>query len=142
VRVPDVTIGSHVFNRVIMELSEAEEGYFANSLYVGNLGGELWRRFTVTLDYTGRQMYLAPNDAFDQPFDGPKSGLAPPLVDGMVKIVDVVDGSPAAEAGMQAGEAILAVNDVSTDSQQGAATRASLDRVTQALRAAPGSRCD
>ncbi|NJO12715.1 MAG: PDZ domain-containing protein [Gammaproteobacteria bacterium] len=78
-------------------------------------------------------MYLAPNDAFDQPFDGPRSGLAASLVDGLVKIVEVVEGSPAAEAGMHTGEVILAVNGASLDSQQGRASRASLERVVRAL---------
>jgi clan AA aspartic protease (TIGR02281 family) len=139
VRVPEVTIGPYVLNQVIVELSEADQGLFASSLYAGNLGGELWRRFKVTLDYPGRHMSLTPNNALSQPFAGPRSGLVPSLVNGAIRIVDVVDGSPAAEAGFRIGEAIIAVNGASTDTRQGEAVRTSLDKVTQALRAAPGT---
>jgi clan AA aspartic protease (TIGR02281 family) len=139
VRVPDVTIGPYVLNQIVVELSEAEQGFFANSLYAGNLGGELWRRFKVTLDYPGGRMALTPNDAIGQPFIGPRSGLVPSLVDGAIQIVDVVEGSPAAEAGFRIGEVIVAINGASTGSLQSEATRASFDETTQALRAAPGT---
>lgn len=139
VRVPDVTIGPYVLNQVVVELSEADQGLFASSLYAGNLGGELWRRFKVTLDYPGRHMSLTPNDAFSQPFDGPRSGLVPSLVNGEIRIVDVVDGSPAADAGFRIGETIVAMNGTSSDARQGEAVRTALDKITQALRAAPGA---
>ncbi len=139
VRVPEVAIGPFALRQVVAELSEAEKGLFASSLYAGNLGGEIWRRFNVTLDYSGHQMLLAPNDAIGQPFVGPRSGLSPSLVEGVIQIVDVVDGSPAAEAGLRIGDVIVAMNGVSTDPHQDTAIRRSYDEITQALRAAPGT---
>jgi len=130
VRVPNVTIGPFALNQVVAELSEAEQGAFASAQYAGNLGGELWSRFKVTFDYASRQMSLTPNDALTRPFVGPRSGLAASLVDGVIQAVDVVAGSPAAEAGLSIGDVIVAMNGTGTDARQ----------VTRALHAAPGTR--
>jgi clan AA aspartic protease (TIGR02281 family) len=129
VRVPDVTIGAFALEQVVVELSEAEQGLFASSLAAGNLGGELWRRFKVTLDYPGRQISLTPNDAIAQPFVGPRSGLVTAGVSGATQVIDVVEGSPAAEARLRVGDVIVAMN----------GSTASSEEITQALRAAPGT---
>jgi predicted aspartyl protease len=132
VRLPEVKIGPHAFEQVLAELSLDAQGYFANSPHAGNLGGELWRRFTVTLDYRAGWMHLTPNDAFDDPFVGPRSGLAPSLADGVVKVVDVVAGSPAAEAGVRVGDTIVAVDGSVLDKN-------AIGVVVRALKAEPGT---
>jgi hypothetical protein len=112
VRLPRVDIGPFSFEQVVAELSLDADGYFAASQNAGNLGGELWRRFTVTLDYANGCMYLTANDAFNVPFAGPRSGLVPAVVDGAVKVIYVLEGGPAAEAGVHAGDTIVALNGV------------------------------
>ena len=52
--------------------------------------------------------------------------------DGNVVVVSPIDGSPAARAGVQAGDAIIQVDDTSTDGL-------SLDQVSDLLRGKPGS---
>jgi hypothetical protein len=79
----------------------------------GNLGGGFLRRFRVVLDYSRRRMLLMPNDRFDEGDEADMSGLA--LLahgDGLreVAIERVRDGSPGAEAGLRAGDRILAVD--------------------------------
>lgn len=138
VRLPSVGIGPYVFDQVVAELSIDTEGYFAKAPYIGNLGGELWRRFNVTLDYPNGLMYLTPNDAFKDPFVGPRSGLTPSLVGGVVRVIDVVEDGPAAAAGVRVGDAILAV-DGTILSTQGADGARSIDTVVRSLRAAPGT---
>lgn len=138
VRIPTVRIGPYVFDQVVAELSLDTEGYFAKSPYIGNLGGELWRRFSVTLDYPGGLMYLTPNDAFNDPFVGPRSGLTPSLVGGIVTVVDVVEDGPAAAAGVQVGDTILAVDGKILGAPVVDAAR-SIDTVVRALRAVPGT---
>ena len=138
-RIPDITIGPYSFKRVVAELSDATEGYFAKSPYVGNMGGEIWRRFSVTLDYAHGRMYLTPDDAFDELFVGPRSGLTPALVGAVVKVVDVAEGGPAAESGVQVGDTILAVNGAHLPVPALDST-SSIDGVVQALQAEPGTR--
>jgi len=137
VRLPRVDIGPFSFEQVVAELSLDAVGYFAASQNTGNLGGELWQRFTVTLDYANGCMYLTPNDAFNVPFAGPRSGLVPAVVDEVVKVIYVLEGGPAAEAGVHAGDTIVALNSVvlapTIDAAQATNT------VVQALKAEAGT---
>jgi hypothetical protein len=42
---------------------------------VGSVGGEIFRRFTIVLDYTSRILYLKKNKEFNAPFNYNKSGI-------------------------------------------------------------------
>ncbi|MFE3869337.1 PDZ domain-containing protein [Flavobacterium sp. LS2P90] len=42
---------------------------------VGSVGGEIFRRFTIVLDYTNRVLYLKKNREFNAPFNYNKSGI-------------------------------------------------------------------
>jgi clan AA aspartic protease (TIGR02281 family) len=139
VRVPDVTIGPHVFHNVLAELSLAEQGMFASPLFEGNLGGELWHRFIVTLDYSRGQLYLRPNESFGMPFAGPRAGFTPSIVRGEVEVIDVLADSPAEQAGVSAGDVLLAVNGTALDASSQGAVSATLDSIYAALRADAGS---
>jgi hypothetical protein len=138
-RAPLVSVGPHTFRDVVVERSLAEKGFFANPLYVGNLGGELWRRFTVTFDYARGHMYLQPNEAFEQGFPGPRAGFMPSIVEGAVKVVDVLADGPAAQAGVAVGDVLLALNGTSLNVNEPAAVRETLDRLQRALHGQPGS---
>jgi membrane-associated protease RseP (regulator of RpoE activity) len=81
--------------------------------YAGILGGEILRRFTVIFDYSRRRMILEPNAHFDQPHDHDKSGLLWRAVGksfNSFKVFQVIDNSPAAEAGLREGDTLEAVN--------------------------------
>ena len=112
VRVPELRIGPHRFERVIAEFSLADQGYFAHPLpdTEGNLGGEVWRRFSMTIDVPSGRLFLRPNAFFAQPFAATRSGLVAHLEAGRFKIIDVAPATPAAKAGLVAGEAIVAIN--------------------------------
>jgi membrane-associated protease RseP (regulator of RpoE activity) len=80
---------------------------------VGNLGGGFLRRFHVVFDYTRRRMLLTPNARFAAADEGDMSGLAIAASgEGMreLSIDRVRAGSPAAAAGLLAGDRILAVD--------------------------------
>ncbi|MBN8886214.1 MAG: aspartyl protease family protein [Rudaea sp.] len=112
VRVPEVRIGPHRFERVIVELSLADQGYFAHPLpdTQGNLGGELWRRFSMTIDLPSRRLYLRPNTLFAQPFAATRSGLVAQREADSFKVIDVVAATPAAGAGLIVGDSIVAID--------------------------------
>jgi membrane-associated protease RseP (regulator of RpoE activity) len=80
---------------------------------VGNIGGGILSRFKVIFDYKRRRMILEPGPDLALPFEADMSGL------GLVSILPdlrrisvsrVVDGSPAFEAGVRAGDEIQTVN--------------------------------
>ncbi|MES2935421.1 MAG: aspartyl protease family protein [Pseudomonadota bacterium] len=112
VRIPELRIGPYQFSQVIAELSLATDGLFAHppEPMLGNLGAEIFRRFTVTFDYANSVMYLQPNNAFTQRFDPPRSGLVAPLAQGKMTVIQVVPMSPAAQANIQVGDVINAID--------------------------------
>jgi hypothetical protein len=112
VRVPDVAIGPYVLSGVVTELSLAEGGLFSSSRYIGNLGAQIWRRFTVTLDYGAGQMYLEPNAAYADSFAPPRSGVVVGFGAETLAVIDVVAGSPAAESGVMVGDRLVSLNGV------------------------------
>lgn len=92
-----------------VHLSLATGGLFGSDAWMGNLGGELWRRFAVTIDAAGGALYLEPQAALAEPFAGPRSGLVARWTGERFDVLDVVGGSPAEQAGVRRGESLLAV---------------------------------
>ena len=94
-----------------------------------NVGGEVWKRFTMTLDYRQLTMTLTPNVDFDMRDQWDRSGAF--LVNsGAITIVDVRPGTPAAKAGLAKGDVITSVNKSST---------LSLSEVRNLFRGEPGT---
>ncbi len=78
----------------------------------GNLGYDLLRRFRVIIDYPNQRLWLHPGPSFHEPFEHDMAGFellasGPDLR--RYQILSVTPGSPAAAAGMEAGEELLAV---------------------------------
>jgi hypothetical protein len=106
-------MGPFLLEEPIATLSLAETGLTASRGSVGQIGGEMLRRFTLTIDYRGRALYLRPNDRVDEPFEAGMSGIrlrsaAPEFREHTVHRVD--EGSPAALAGLQPGDVLLEVD--------------------------------
>lgn len=78
--------------------------------YLGGLvGNDLLRRFNLIINYSTRDIHLTPNSHYRDPFDYSYTGLGMYFVDGAVRIMDVMKGSPAEKAGLQVDDIILAV---------------------------------
>jgi hypothetical protein len=104
-----------------------EKGASSATQTAGNLGGGLLKRFTLTLDYPNRVLYLEPNANFSRPDVFDRSGLwVMNDANGVCEVKDVVKSSPGARAGLQVGDHILAINGVKLDSTQIAAFREKL----------------
>jgi len=78
----------------------------------GNLGNGVLRRFNVTFDYSREVMLLERNERYDDPFEWDMSGmrLAPTGQSGL-RIEALVEGSPAAKAGLEIDDVVTHVND-------------------------------
>jgi len=79
----------------------------------GQISGETLRRFKVILDYPRQRVILERNRHFSEPFEVDMAGLV--LVakgDDLARyeVFLVLDRSPAAEAGLQAGDALVEVD--------------------------------
>jgi membrane-associated protease RseP (regulator of RpoE activity) len=136
VRAASVTLGSVAVPRPIAGLSESKRGAFSDANYDGNVGSGILKRYVVTFDYAHHVMYLKPAEHIDADtgqFD--RTGLWLNLADGGVEIKDVTSGSPAAEAGLRAGDIVIAIDGtpVKTDSLSNLRRRLKLVPVGQPL---------
>ena len=80
----------------------------------GSIGGALLCRFTVTLDFAHKQIFLVPNSHFADQEQEDKSGLSIVAQGSNLKIFRVTQvrpETPAAEAGIQRGDIIAGIND-------------------------------
>lgn len=88
-----------------------QSGMFGHDGKAGNIGGAILRRFRVTFDYGRKRVYFQPNERFDQPYEFDMSGLAL-VTEGpgfsVRRVQRVLPSSPAAEAGLAAGDEIVA----------------------------------
>jgi hypothetical protein len=79
----------------------------------GPIGNEILRRFKITIDYSRQRMMLEPNRHLKDPFESDMSGIS---IDAegkdcrVFKVEDVSEKSPAAQAGILAGDEIVAID--------------------------------
>lgn len=103
-------IGSVAVHDPLLELSTATQGAGAARYVAGNIGGEILRRFTVTFDYANQHLYLKPNEHYGTPMNYDRSGMWVNAGRSGFVVKSVMPGGPAAEAGLEVGDLITAVN--------------------------------
>jgi hypothetical protein len=72
--VNELSIAGEKIRKVVADFSTDTKGVTATQAYDGTIGGDILRRFTVTLDYSRSEMWLEPNGAFGQAFVTDASG--------------------------------------------------------------------
>jgi hypothetical protein len=111
-RVRRVQIGSFTFSNVVTAFPvEAHQNPGGADFYDGNLGEEILRRFVVTFDYAHDRMVLEKGKAFGEPFEHEMLGCSFDWEkDGTATVRDVLPGSPAARAGLEAGDSLISID--------------------------------
>jgi predicted aspartyl protease len=112
-RTGTLQIGGATVARPVTMISTDERGVAASPWTAGNIGGDVLRRFTVTLDYPHRMLYLEPRTdrAVAASADFDRSGLdVERVADGSAAIDNVMPDSGAEQAGLRVGERILAID--------------------------------
>lgn len=79
----------------------------------GIIGNGILERFTIIIDYLQERLYLKPNRKYDNAFEYDRSGML--IVAGGQRlnefyIYSVLEGTPASEAGLRAGDRIMRIN--------------------------------
>ena len=114
-RVASLQIGSFTIENPITLFSQDKAGAFANAALGGNIGAQIARRFRLILDYASNRVILEPSAAFSEPFDRAISGLAV-WAEGenyrTFRVREVLENSPASEAGISEGDVILSMDGI------------------------------
>jgi hypothetical protein len=117
--VREVKLGPYRFYKVPTYLYEDTYNVTSYPYSGGLIGNELLRRFNITFNYPQREIHLAPNSRFDEPFDYTYTGLGIYYIEGKIIVVDIIKDSPADKAGFKIDDEIFVVgNNVSHNIQQ------------------------
>lgn len=114
VRAEKLELAGSVLREPIVFLSRATDGAFSDSEHAGSIGGEVLSRFKAILDVARRRLILEKGAHLADPFDYDASGVSltpqgPDLTTFVVR--RVLPDSPAAQAGLQVGDVLLAIDD-------------------------------
>ena len=109
-RMKSIRLGSYDWKDPLVSLSGAETGALASADYAGNIGNRILERFKCTFDYERRQLWLEPGAQYGERDGITRSGLQLVREGGVVRIAQVIEGSPAAKAGMEVGDELRAID--------------------------------
>ncbi|MGC4123262.1 MAG: aspartyl protease family protein [Myxococcales bacterium] len=115
-RAQKLELGKVAVPAPVVELTLQEKGGFVNPYVAGNVGNGVFKRFTVVFDYSRQQVIFEPNAAYAAADTFDRSGLWLNRAEAGFEIIDVYAGSPAAEAGLKAGEIVVGVDGKSAPS--------------------------
>jgi hypothetical protein len=112
-RWPSLQLGHFTLTDPVIHFAQDRKGAFASSDFGGVIGGELLRRFKVVFDYAHKRMILEPNAHLADRFDYDMSGIrlrAEGADLKQLKVIRLVENSPAVEAGLREGDLISAID--------------------------------
>jgi len=112
-RVGGFGIGTYELHKPLTVFSADTEGSAASSDTAGNVGEEILERFKLFFDYGRNRIIFEPSTTFGNAFDRAFSGLhmeAEGKDYRTLRIVEVLEKSPAVEAGLQRGDIITSVD--------------------------------
>ncbi len=106
-------IGEFTVDDMVIDLSTDTAGAFASRWVDGNIGNDVLARFTMTLDYRNRVVYLEPNSRTNVPTPPNRAGMYVQNDDrAYFTVVDVLTNGPAFEAGLRTGDRITAIDGI------------------------------
>jgi predicted aspartyl protease len=109
--------GDIAITRPVVNFSQDTQGDNATDAFAGLIGGEVWRRFQLTLDYSRKRLYLEPNKHLTEPCEFDMSGMSL-RADGkdlaIFSVRTLIPDSPALEADVRVGDILTTINGKST----------------------------
>jgi hypothetical protein len=109
-RMKSLEIGPYKVERPLIGLSTIQTGALASEDYAGNIGNRLLDRFKVTLDYERRKIWLEPGAKYGLPEGFSRFGAQLAKFNGRIQAAQVLPKSPAAEAGIREGDAVVSID--------------------------------
>lgn len=130
--IKELKLGPYRFHRVPVYVFDDVYNVTSYPNLCGLVGNDILRRFNVILNYDRRVIYLLPNSHYHDPFDYSYTGLTVYWEDGIIRIGDIMPGSPAEKAGFQADDILIGVDNNFTNNIQ--AYKALLQNAGEKLR--------
>jgi hypothetical protein len=112
-RVATLKLGGLEVHNVITSLYGDSAGVMSgNENWIGNIGADVLRRFTVFLDYRRHRIILEAHASTNEPFEADMSGVTftLPGSPGRIVVSDVLRNSPASAAGLAPGDTVIAID--------------------------------
>lgn len=94
----------------VTDIALSEKGALANRYLAGNVGGGVLKRFDITFDYGKQRLILQPNENATKPDTYDRAGMWLNRESDGFRVMDVVAGGPAAEAGLKVGDTITFID--------------------------------
>jgi hypothetical protein len=105
----EVKIGPYKFRKVPVHIFEDDYNVTSYPLLGGLIGNDILRRFNVILNYTEQSIHIKPNSHYTESFDYSYTGLGIYLINGEIRVIDIMPGSPGDKAGFLPGDVIFSV---------------------------------
>ncbi len=113
-----VKIGNYKFKKVPVHIFEDDFNVTNYPILGGLMGNDLLRRFNITLNYPEQSIHIKPNEHFTDSFDYSYTGLGIYLVDGQIKVIDIIEGSPGDKAGFKTEDIIFSIENNASNNIQ------------------------
>jgi Aspartyl protease/PDZ domain len=107
--IKQIKIGPYKFRNVPTYIFDDQFNVTSYPYLGGLIGNDLLRRFNLIINYEKRDIYMIPNSHFKDVFDYSYTGIGMYVINGEIRIIDVMPGSPAEDAGFMAEDIIMAV---------------------------------
>jgi len=112
-RVRELKIGNFKIANPLTLFSQDKAGAMANRDLIANVGEQIAVKFKVFLDYSHARIILEPTRTFADPMDRATAGFVM-TTEGKdratVRITDVLENSPASEAGLQKDDILVSID--------------------------------
>ena len=108
-RVETLSLGGAALADPVAYVIRATGGVFSAPDLDGNIGTDVLRRFTVTIDVPDKRLYLTKDDEFGAPFTFTRAGIGTDHVSGVTLIAWVIPNSPAEQVGIERGDRLVAI---------------------------------
>ena len=132
-RATTLQLGDVTITKPVTFLALQAKGPLANPDLAGHAGFGILRQFNITFDYARRMLYLEKNANFGQPDVYDRAGLWIERANTGFEVIDVAGDGPAANAGLKAGDVIVAINGK-------ASTGSGLSAARAVMKGAPGTK--
>jgi len=113
-RAHELRIGTIVVRDPVIRLSTQKQGLTTSSAMAGLIGPDVLSQFDVTFDYSRSRIIFEKNSQYGRRDSYDRAGLWMGQSGDHFVAIDVIAGSPAAAAGVQQGDTILAIDGADT----------------------------